>query len=568
MRRHILLPRLLRAQPLVTYIVRRQTLATALGLREVHSAPGNTPASPAVQPWWRLPADRLSRPARELLIGRSEEETPISRPEGERQESVRPVVSIAGQEALPESGVEREHAGEAQIDLEEAEEVEKALRSIELAQNVTDASSGPLAEPRSGETERASVQPASFQEKPEEPVRPGLSRRSARSVIAEISTGSEQLPLTSSTGASESGPGREQILPATENAPVERSPAESLAGAGQSSEPTAEELFAPRGTDRSPQAWLARLIRQAQRERRAALSHTTVPQVRQASVHVAESVAPESPGARMAEPISQNVRTFLKPLLGVDPAGVPVYRDRQAEQATASQRADALSDGEAIELAPGQREETPETLGLLAHELTHVARQQRPRFVPPVLRQTAPAPAWETRGEEVVALQVERQVRLIARGELAVSASAALSRPANGPAQSEAEEVAPHAERGIWGNLPAPWEPLPAWFASTPAPVTQDTGVQPAPSLLAGVASAPAFVAGEGGGAEESGKRRAGVERSVSVEESGSGENSSPQANQATFEPQRAPEPDLDALARQVYSLLRRRLSVEQRREM
>jgi hypothetical protein len=171
------------------------------------------------------------------------------------------------------------------------------------------------------------------------------------------------------------------------------------------------------------------------------------------------------------------------------------------------------------------------------------------------VRQTAPAPAWETRGEEVVALQVERQVRLIARGELAVSASAALSRPANGPAQSEAEEVAPHAERGIWGNLPAPWEPLPAWFASTPAPVTQDTGVQPAPSLLAGVASAPAFVAGEGG-----------VERSV--EESGSGENSSPQANQATFEPQRAPEPDLDALARQVYSLLRRRLSVEQRREM
>lgn len=89
--------------------------------------------------------------------------------------------------------------------------------------------------------------------------------------------------------------------------------------------------------------------------------------------------------------------------------------------------------------------------------------------------------------------------------------------------------------------------------------------MQPASNKRAGVPSAPKGGAGEDVGAEESGKRRAGVERGV--EEPGSGETSPPQDNQPTSE-QRAPEPDLDALARQVYSLLRRRLSVEQRREM
>jgi hypothetical protein len=73
-------------------------------------------------------------------------------------------------------------------------------------------------------------------------------------------------------------------------------------------------------------------------------------------------------------PLSASARRFLEPIVGVDPATVNVY---QAPEGTAATRgADAVTVGNNILLAAGQAGESPEALGLLAHELTHVARER------------------------------------------------------------------------------------------------------------------------------------------------------------------------------------------------
>jgi len=329
----------------------------------------------------------------------------------------------------------------------------------------------------------------------------------------------------------------------TEDASVNQS---ALTWQGNTERRESDELFAPGAGDRSPRAWLARLRRQVSAEQTRKM-----------------------PAPAASEPLTQRARTFLKPLLGIDPAEVPVYRDTQTEQTASVLNADAFSVGETVGIAPAYAEETPEGLGLLAHELTHVVRQQRPRFIPPVVRPAVatpdPQPDQETSDEEEMAIHVEQRVRRLARA--ASTSDAPLEGVPREPEQATVSKLnEERAERGIWGDLPAPWEPLPAWLVQKLPPASS----QPSTALAAGqtpavppIGSLNSEASATHAGGTEAPIMRAGRERSISDEPES--ESDTEQSSQEA-ERQLEPEPDLDALAQQVYGLLKRRLGVEQRR--
>lgn len=404
----------------------------------------------------------------------------------------------------------------------------------------------------------------------EEPPLPG--KQTLRSRVWEITSPSEQFVSGKENESQNAQPGAQRQSGSPEE---NRALSDKNASAReQSSTESADKLFALRETDRSPQAWLARLNRRALEEQRQAKS-TLIPERHK---RPAVQKRPEPTQQRQPEVISQRARTFLKPLLGIDPGEVPIYHDEQAIQATSGLSADALSIGKRIEMASGSLEETPETLGLLAHELTHVARRPQPRFIPPVARMpdlmNDRGPSPEMLNEESLALHVEQRVRRIAR---AVSTTdtpeqsvpfAAVNEPASKENDADGEI---RAKRGIWGNLPAPWEPLPSWLMGMPMPTETRTSLPIAAPFASPVPSAPdtTWQAPESGSPGDAHQTRmgmetwrAGTERSVS---DGSEENIPP-PNAAEHTSTQEPEQDLDALARQVYSLLKRRLSVEQRR--
>src|SRR5262249_25131628 len=72
------------------------------------------------------------------------------------------------------------------------------------------------------------------------------------------------------------------------------------------------------------------------------------------------------------------------------PATVRVYRGARADEVTSALGADAITVGDEVAIATGHAEDAPEALGLLAHELTHVARARERGFVPPVVRPRPP----------------------------------------------------------------------------------------------------------------------------------------------------------------------------------
>ena len=558
-------------------------LARTLGLPEAELTQTEGLAKPAVQPWWPLRADLLSAPVNELPMERAtieEEDTSLQ---------------ILGQ-------------GETALDadLQDLSGVDNTDLPAQPAQADREPSAQPAVEAFQVEAEKAELErapqarPARAKET-QPPTRSGLAQP-VRARVTEFRDGTAPPSPSSFTEENEAQRGEDvsdkdirESLPAAQSArelsTMDEYSMPPTASKEQHAAQTAAELFAPRDTDRSPQAWLARLNKQAQRERQqetrsASTSASLVPRAaqarqsgrRKASSHPSSVVR----NARHAEPAAQSARMFLKPLLGIDPASVPVYRDAQAEEEAARERADALSDGETIAMAPEHSAQTPETLGLLAHELTHVARSQNPRFVPPIVRveSSALAPSWETSDEEALALQVERQTRQVARSAQApVIASVGVTGAVHSPGESAHSEhisSAPDPARPIWGSLPAPWEPLPDWLA--PSPPAQIESPQPemefstasgnaampvAPSLSAPITFAPGESRSER--TFTSAFRRAGLERSSEAPGEGTESLESAASSPAAAH---APEPDLDALARQVYDLLKRRLSVEQRREL
>lgn len=286
-----------------------------------------------------------------------------------------------------------------------------------------------------------------------------------------------------------------------------------------------------------------------------------------AAIH-ASNLDEEGNAQREALPLSQRIRRFLQPLVGIDPAAVPVYRDTRAERATDAFRADALTVGNQIELGAQHMEDTPQTLGVLAHELTHVARQREPRFVPPVARSTSVSAGhgaeepFAPTDEEALAGLVEGRVRHLARqGQADMKA-----RPANEPAEVEFGNSQSDArrEKDPWGGLPAPWEPLPVSWLAAPTTLRREarSGAAEAASPLTMPVMRPGgdMVGNGQAGGTQTGPtvQRAGIERSMPEEQ---------EDTSTAHDAPKAPEPDLDALARQVYAILKRRLGVEYRRE-
>jgi len=422
----------------------------------------------------------------------------------------------------------------------------------------------------------------------------------------------------------------------------------------------ADDLFAPQNTDRSPEAWMARLMgansvpsnnmatpsttvetepggvqtrlvtgEQQERRQQPADSDQFIPPVRQSRFAPANegsaTVAPQTdqdrrlkagsqslPAARAniardtsepppaSTPLSQRARRFLQPLVGIDPASIRIYRDTQAEQLAGVYQADAVTVGDDVAIAAGHPDDTPETLGLLAHEFTHVARQREPRFVPPIARvmnsasTSANMPGNMTPGrlsdpadEEALAQQVERRVTRVAEEQVDQMASLPTV-PSGSPIEPPAGAGTPRAvsvprpARDSWGGLPAPWEPLPDWLVSSsvtpegsghtahvaPQPPQMAHAIGGAESGISGVSGVSGVSGAYGGGGTwngsgpgETGVKRAGLERSPGEEE-----QTTVSMQQPAPESAKAPEPDLDVLARQVYTLLKRRLEVERQR--
>ena len=344
---------------------------------------------------------------------------------------------------------------------------------------------------------------------------------------------------------------------------------------------------APEPTPKSPLEWMA-LLRRAlsgETESAPAVSRPTGAVARAGPSPTLGLASPPVP-----EPLSQSSRRFLRPLVGFDPGEVRVHRGVVAAKLTGAVRADAVTAGEDILLGPGHGEDEPGTLGLLAHELTHVARQRVPRFVPPAAAPALPpgagAPAvpalpavspspvtGATRPvlppatarpptapeEETIALQVEATARRAARAQAEPQGAAG---PPLGPAsplgsapESETGEYRSKRTKPPWGDLPAPWEPLPEFFSravESPGTSVPEGPTVPRPARLMSVGAGPPMAAEPAPALQ-----RAAIERSV-PEAAAAPDHRPPEHG--------PPAPDIDALARQVYDVLKRRLAGERRR--
>ena len=241
-------------------------------------------------------------------------------------------------------------------------------------------------------------------------------------------------------------------------------------------------------------------------------------------------------------PISQTSREFLQPLMGFDPQLAQVYRGPGSDQLNLAHRADALNLGPAVVLGSWVGPDTPEMLGLLAHELTHLARQQNPYFVPPVLASITPSDFTE----EGLAQQVEQTV------------------------EQQAQEG---SLEGSFGSLPAPWQPLPSWLAAAGARSESGSstgfGASPSSAQDSGFTSAQSSrlssfsQLGSAGTGNPVGVQTASQDRSPQ-EVSPSGPL--PERSAETSGSSADTPPNLDALAEEVYTVLKRRLAEERRR--
>ena len=289
--------------------------------------------------------------------------------------------------------------------------------------------------------------------------------------------------------------------------------------------------------------------------------------------------------------MGQSARRFLEPIVGIDPASVSVF------QAPLNPHADAITVGETVTIAPGQGGESPQALGLLAHELTHVAQA---RDASP----TDPA-TYETDAKNVEA-HVIAAAQAAAGPFASTPPSPEQARPYVG---AIAKSMPPVDSNDPWGGLPAPWEPLPGWFTPQgPQNAPESFGTQSGPNrrngdthfaengngnigATAGGGSNSRFggganyggwgnssnggwggSSGGGGGGNSSGGDSGGGGGGGQMAESSRGldfsfiERELPPTGEGAHTQPLGPEPNLDALAHQVYTILKRRLAAESRR--
>ncbi len=345
-----------------------------------------------------------------------------------------------------------------------------------------------------------------------------------------------------------------------------------------------DSLFVDTSGDRSPQSWIERLVDVVRQER--------AQDAERRGEATAQPTAPFASPIEQPDRPSETTRRFLTPIVGIDPADVPIHRGVEASRIAVAHGADAVTTGGEVFVAAGFPEDTVEGLGLLAHELTHVVRNRQARFVPPVIAPTPARPAAvatrEETDEESVALQVEQQVRSeAARAEHArqvdpfaaanTTTNLTFRPPVSARAQSDAPSVQPAAiestsrptESGSadddWGGLPTPWEPMPDWLAPAPSPINSAT--PHAYVTRSGAPSANAPLASMAMPATATASSTAAAVQTAATDRSTASHDSPAPASATGGDEHAGPvEPDLDALARQVYGVLRRRLAAERRR--
>ncbi|MGE0885930.1 MAG: DUF4157 domain-containing protein [Blastocatellales bacterium] len=156
-------------------------------------------------------------------------------------------------------------------------------------------------------------------------------------------------------------------------------------------------LFVSRGQDRSPRAWAARLlqsmdsqgvpIKQAGQNRIADKSAQGATGQRKSGTFVPAAIHSTS-GRKKLSPTE---RQFLKPLPGFYPDDITVEQGQASMDSTGNRQLDAATEaateGERIFVKPEISQRKPGQLGLLAHEKTHAVRSKQPRFVAPVARE-------------------------------------------------------------------------------------------------------------------------------------------------------------------------------------
>jgi hypothetical protein len=180
-------------------------------------------------------------------------------------------------------------------------------------------------------------------------------------------------------------------------------------------------------------------------------------------------------------------------------------------------------------------------LGLLAHEFTHAARNRQARFVPSTVRSFSESPSSD---EENIARGVEVQARDQASSQLEAGSVGADDGADDGIAESIAQPR-------DWRGLPAPWEAMPALgnAGDTAQTISIDASVTSfAPSY--GPGYSPSFA----------------PSTSAPVQAAERGRDLEPVAAVSMAQPSGATEPNLDALANQIYTILKRRLQSETRR--
>jgi hypothetical protein len=266
--------------------------------------------------------------------------------------------------------------------------------------------------------------------------------------------------------------------------------------------------------------------------------------------------------------VSDTSRRFLKPLVGIDPTSVSIVQGPVADEINAAHGTDALAIGDdTILVGPDFAGEMPRDLGLLAHELAHIARARRPRFIPPAARSVRGA-VPEPSEEEAVARRVEARAIGLAHDGAARRAfadSVAHSRPQEGSLKPiDAAHVEPRSrgarEAVDWGGLPTPWEPWPEWLTAPAAAAEplaaverpSDNGALPVVATAAGMTIASGATGEPTVHAAESGRVLDTPDRAAAPPD---GEGLPPVS------------PDIDQLARQVYAALKRRLEADARRE-
>jgi hypothetical protein len=246
--------------------------------------------------------------------------------------------------------------------------------------------------------------------------------------------------------------------------------------------------------------------------------------------------------------LRQSTRTFLEPLIGFDPSQARVFVGPQATELTSNLNADGATVGTDIYLNNGFDEQTPEGMGLLAHELTHVGQNLKPDFVPPMLQSTPGQQDFSNESFETQARVVEARVTNTASVFIPGIALEGASR------QTTTAPMVTSPKADVWNGLPAPWEAIPnvntnaTDFVTVVSPNAPDSSATTSTGL-ASVNDAPSEL----------------VQLADSDRPSENRDNAPPGA--AGGQPPQQPGQDMDVLAQQVYEILKRRLSSERRRE-